>query len=266
VKLFLAYATTDASDFATYIYNYFHNSEHIIFADIHNAVVGEQSNMSIEKISESDIFIVIITDGSLKNLVVEKEVFQAQTENKTIIPCIYRNVKSKQIKWGLDRIQGIEFENKFELARNLEYMIVQYNAIRINKSVQSIDITSHYSPKWYLKRAYKFKEIGKYKESDEMFDELLKLQPENIDAWREKGFCLIKIGKYEEALEAYEKALQIDPNNVDALNGKGDSLIRLERYEEALEAYEKALQIDPNNVYALKGMRNTFHKLKLPGR
>jgi hypothetical protein len=43
---------------------------------------------------------------------------QAQRENKVIIPCILRDVSYDKIKWDLGRIQGIEFDDKFDLARN----------------------------------------------------------------------------------------------------------------------------------------------------
>ena len=44
---------------------------------------------------------------------------QARRENKTIIPCIHRDIEKDDIKWDLSSRQGVEFVDKHELARNL---------------------------------------------------------------------------------------------------------------------------------------------------
>jgi hypothetical protein len=48
---------------------------------------------------------------------------QAQREKKIIIPCFHRTVIGSDIKWGLDKIQGVEFDDKYELARNIQFKI-----------------------------------------------------------------------------------------------------------------------------------------------
>jgi hypothetical protein len=74
----------------------------------------------VTNISNCHIFVVIITSSvALRSPEIEKEILQAQKENKTIIPCIHKDIKPDDIKWGLNKIQGIEFEDKFELARTL---------------------------------------------------------------------------------------------------------------------------------------------------
>ena len=70
-------------------------------------------------VSNCDIFVVIITPAALRSGNVEKEVRQAQSENKIIIPCLLRNVKRTEIKWNLDEIQGVEFNDKDHLVTAL---------------------------------------------------------------------------------------------------------------------------------------------------
>ena len=74
-------------------------------------------------ISNCDIFVVIVTDGALQSPHVEREVLQAQSEKKTIVPCFHKGVINSDIKWGLDKIQGVEFDDKYELARNIQSKI-----------------------------------------------------------------------------------------------------------------------------------------------
>jgi hypothetical protein len=56
---------------------------------------------------------------------VQNEVLQAQSGRKRIIPCIHRRVIRSDMKWGLNKIQGVEFDDRFELARNLYSKILR---------------------------------------------------------------------------------------------------------------------------------------------
>jgi tetratricopeptide (TPR) repeat protein len=119
VKIFVSYSRRDA-DFAQHVHEYFSDSEHDIFTDVNNIEMGDVWGSMIEKnISNCEIFVVIITHASLRSAEIEKEVLQAQRENKTIIPCIHKDVSHGEIKWDLAKLQGIEFDDKYELARNL---------------------------------------------------------------------------------------------------------------------------------------------------
>lgn len=51
---------------------------------------------------------------------------------------------------------------------------------------------------------------------------------------------------YEEALVALDCALALDPNDADAWSNKGTELGSLGRYEEALTTFDRALALDPN--------------------
>ena len=57
----------------------------------------------------------------------------AQNENKKIIPCIQIEINYADIKWGLNIIQGIEFNDKYDLARKLYSRI-----LKIRKQVKDV--------------------------------------------------------------------------------------------------------------------------------
>lgn len=125
MKIFVSYSRKDAGDFAEQIQNHFSSfKEYDIFTDVDKIKIGDVwNNIIATNISKCDIFLVLVTYGSLNRSNVEKEVLQAQRENKKIIPCFYKNIKDSDIKWGLNTIQGIEFNNNFELVRNLQYAL-----------------------------------------------------------------------------------------------------------------------------------------------
>jgi DNA-binding beta-propeller fold protein YncE len=145
VKIFVSYSRRDA-DFAQQIDEYFQNSGHDVFTDVKDIQVGIVWSSAIEtNISNCDIFVVIVTDPALRSPEVEKEVLQAQKENKKIIPCIYRYIRKDKIKWGVARIQGVEFDDKYQLARDLysKIDIENYNSnLKITSSLSESDSTT----------------------------------------------------------------------------------------------------------------------------
>ncbi|MCZ7392205.1 MAG: tetratricopeptide repeat protein, partial [Candidatus Methanoperedens sp.] len=52
-------------------------------------------------------------------------------------------------------------------------------------------------------------EQRKYDEAIKSYDKAIKVNPENADAWYNKGFALYELGKYEEATQAYDTARKI---------------------------------------------------------
>ena len=64
--------------------------------------------------------------------------------------------------------------------------------------------------------------------------------------WLEKGQDLFLNGSYQEAIDSYEKVIKIDPENVSAWKGKGEkALSRLGRYKMAELCFDFALKRDP---------------------
>jgi hypothetical protein len=61
----------------------------------------------------------------------------AKNAHKRIIPCIYSGIDLKDIKWGLQRIQGPIFEDKFDLIRKIR--ISSVTRIVVNSEKDTID-------------------------------------------------------------------------------------------------------------------------------
>lgn len=56
-----------------------------------------------------------------------------------------------------------------------------------------------------------------------------------------------ELERYEEALQLWDRLLTLRPDTVEALFGKGHALINLKRYGEALEVSRRAVQLDPSH-------------------
>src|SRR5215207_7039567 len=120
MRIFVSYSRRDAGDFAEQIQKHFSSFNHDVFTDVNSISAGDIWNSTIEEnISNCDVFVSIVTYGALQSPNVENEFSQAQREKKKVIPCFHRNVREDDIKWGLNKIQGVEFTDKYELARDL---------------------------------------------------------------------------------------------------------------------------------------------------
>jgi len=84
-----------------------------------------------------------------------------------------------------------------------------------------------------------------FEEALEFFDQVLEMNPENADAWNNKGVALYWTGRPEEAQECYDRALAADPGNLEALRNRAFVLRAMGRFEEALETYEKIIYDEP---------------------
>jgi len=91
--------------------------------------------------------------------------------------------------------------------------------------------------------------LGDRNEAISYFDQILEIDPNNIDAMNNKGGILLEQDKIKEAVLYFDKILEIDPNNPTALTNKGLAFARLHRVEEAISYFYKALEFDPNRDF-----------------
>jgi hypothetical protein len=48
-----------------------------------------------------------------------------------VIPCLHKNVSDNDIKWGSNKIQGVKFNDEYELARDLYSKVLQRVVIKV---------------------------------------------------------------------------------------------------------------------------------------
>ena len=97
----------------------------------------------------------------------------------------------------------------------------------------------------YFNIAYSFGEKGDHAKAIENYNKALDLNPNDEDAWHNKGVRLGKLERYKEAIECYDRVIELNPTDEDAWYNKGNDLGELERHEEAIECYDKAIELNP---------------------
>lgn len=67
-----------------------------------------------------------------------------------------------------------------------------------------------------------------------------------------QGCELEKLEKYEEAIKCYDKSLEIEPNNPDAWRNKGNIAYKKDDYSKAIDCFNKVIELSPNNHQDVK--------------
>jgi tetratricopeptide (TPR) repeat protein len=96
-------------------------------------------------------------------------------------------------------------------------------------------------------------EIENYKDAIACFKKAIEIEPNNSDAWLNKGIVLdILHAKPEDIRKCFDKALEINPNNAKVLVQKALFLYYAMKCKEADEYFAKAEKINPEYAHALE--------------
>ncbi len=103
--------------------------------------------------------------------------------------------------------------------------------------------------KGVLERAEELCDEERYMEAINLYETVLKYRKDEMVA-NNMGVAFDAVGKHEKAIESYHLALKINPNYVTAWHNKGNSHIYLGEYRKALECYDEIIQLQPKNYQA----------------
>ena len=81
--------------------------------------------------------------------------------------------------------------------------------------------------------------------AENLYKEILKINPNHSSAHNNLGIVLKELGEYQKAISCYEKAIQINPNYAHVYYNFGNILQELKELQKAKTCYEKLLNLDP---------------------
>jgi len=91
---------------------------------------------------------------------------------------------------------------------------------------------------------------GRYDEAAELYRDVLRHNPKNVDALRMLGILEFGQGNTDEAERLFRRAVTVAPDFVNAIIDLGAALKEQSRIEEAIECYRQATKLEPRNVKA----------------
>lgn len=103
-------------------------------------------------------------------------------------------------------------------------------------------------------------QVGRLKEAEDIYQEVLKKDPENIDACHLLGVIGYQTGRNDVAIELISKAIEKDSTQSHFHNNLGNAFYGQGRLDEALEAYQKTVNINPGFAEAHDNLGNVFSR------
>lgn len=99
---------------------------------------------------------------------------------------------------------------------------------------------------WSFK-ANLLKDMNRYSEAVESFDELIRIDPVNAQAYNDRALLLSGgLNQHDDALDSMKKAIEINPNDANYYFNMGIILEVKESYDQALQSYGKATALNPS--------------------
>ena len=100
--------------------------------------------------------------------------------------------------------------------------------------------------------------LKKYDDAEIFFNELIKLDPLNFDAYVRLGNVLYDKNLYDDSKKRYEKAIELNPNSSGALNGLGNISYQNSDFQIAIDFYQQAHELNTSSDIIVDNLANVF--------
>ena len=110
--------------------------------------------------------------------------------------------------------------------------------------------------------AFEHYQAGDLDRAEPLFQEVLSIQPENMDVLYLLAEVSYMQKKYDQAVEYMKRAIRIDPRNAEVYSNLGFILQENGQIDEAIEYLKKAVEFNPHLIDAHYNLANAFKKAK----
>ncbi len=109
-----------------------------------------------------------------------------------------------------------------------------------------------------LALAAEHQRAGRWKEAEQLYREVLRSNPTNVDALRLLGNVAMRNGRIYEAERLFRRAVANAPDFVAALLDLGLTLKSQNRLEESIDRFRQVIKLEPNNIQATHLLASTL--------
>ena len=109
-----------------------------------------------------------------------------------------------------------------------------------------------------------YEENGEYKKAIEILTEALKIVPNDIECYNNRGWDYFDIGDFQNAYRDFYKILEIEENNPAALYGIGFLYYEEQQYEKAIKLFDQVIKKIAPNGFQLKMYDNPSIDYRAP--
>ena len=141
--------------------------------------------------------------------------------------------------------------NEYEIRLNdlFEKLKIQNHSIAIDTEMKIWDIWTKHPTNQnlnsLLSRGTKFMNQEQYSVAVDIFSTVIKKDPKWAEAWNKRATVFYLMGKYQDSQNDIDKVLKLEKRHFGALAGQGMVNIQLKNYDKAKQSYQKVQEIYP---------------------
>ena len=91
---------------------------------------------------------------------------------------------------------------------------------------------------------------GRLEEAITEFDEAIRLNPQDADAYYNRGNTYDDLGQHQRAIQEFDEALRLDPQFAEIYVNRGLAYADLSQHQRAIQEYDEAIRLNPQFVLA----------------
>jgi protein O-GlcNAc transferase len=111
-----------------------------------------------------------------------------------------------------------------------------------------------------LEMAWKHFRAGQLQEAEQLYRQILQVDPNQVDAWHLLGVIAAQTGRYGLAIECLSAALRLQPDLAQAHNNLGNVFASRRQWSAAVASYQQALRARPDYTVAHNGLGNALRE------
>ena len=208
-------------------------------------------------LADSDILLYLVSAASLASKNCNKELAEAVSSNIRIIPIILEDCDWQYHQ--LSDFQALPDKgdpiSKWQPESNGWQDVVDSIRKVIEEMQSQVDSPSETSEKALpaelaLQQGNVCMMLGQIEMAIEAYSRVIELNPNNPNAYNNRGVAYSAKGDFDRTIEDYTKAIELNPNYAVAYNNRGGVYYLKEEYESAIVDFTKATELNPDYAVA----------------
>ena len=106
-----------------------------------------------------------------------------------------------------------------------------------------------------------FQDKGKYREAIQHYDEAIRINPQDADAYNNRGNAKFALGLYRDAIADCDRAIHLNPQYTAAYYNRGAAKLALGLHHDAIAACDRAIHLNPQYTAAYYNRGTAQHAL-----
>ena len=209
----------------------------------------------LKEVADSDILLYLVSAYSLASENCNRELAEALGAEIRVLPiilesCDWLNHQLSDFQALPDKGKPI---NKWQPESDGWQNVVE----GVRKAVEEMqtDVQKGTLPEWVFQQGNFLLMLGQTDRAIEAYSHAIELNPNDADAYNNRGVVYRGKGDYDRAIADYNKAIQLNPGYADAYNNRGVAYQSKGDFDSAVEDYSEALGLNPNSadVYNNRG-------------